>query len=128
MCNAFLSVVKTESLSKGVETYNICSGVATSAEDIVCIIQKLRKLNIQINEYADDIILAIYNISNIKKTIKVLEEWAEYADMKFNKEKTKILLHTKMVTFKNETKILGMEKVTHTKALGAILDSNLNNA
>mgnify|MGYP003685863017 FL=1 len=49
VCNAFLSVVKTESLSKGVETYNICSGVATSAEDIVHIIQKLRKLNIQIN-------------------------------------------------------------------------------
>jgi GDP-4-dehydro-6-deoxy-D-mannose reductase len=48
VCNAFLKIVEKDDLLNGVETFNICTGVASSAEDIIIIIEKLKKIQIKI--------------------------------------------------------------------------------
>ncbi len=48
VCNAFLKVVKSENLVNNVNIFNICTGVPSSAENIVSIIEKIGKIDINI--------------------------------------------------------------------------------
>lgn len=49
VCNAFLKIVEKDVFFAGAETYNICTGVPSSARDIVSVIEKLKKIQIKIN-------------------------------------------------------------------------------
>ena len=44
--------------------------------------------------YADDIVLAFHCKRDIKRAIKLIEDWASDYRMSFNQNKTKLLFHT----------------------------------
>ena len=45
--------------------------------------------------YADDVTIAVVYKNQIKKVLKEVEEWAKDFDMRFNKNKSVIMIHKK---------------------------------
>ena len=45
--------------------------------------------------YADDVTIAVTYKGHIKKALKEVEDWAKAFDMKFNKNKSVIMIHKK---------------------------------
>ena len=65
------------------------------------LINKIDNLGFFIIAYADDITIAVINNKDIKNTTKEVENWAKEYEMKFNKEKSVIIIHKKQGKYKN---------------------------
>ena len=68
--------------------------------------------------YADDVTIAVTYKNQIKKVLKEVEEWAKAFDMKFNKNKSVIMIHKKATRFGDVDEIQNIKKVEDTKVLG----------
>ena len=58
------------------------------------LIEKIDKLKIFMIAYADDIVIAQTSKIAIRKALKIINEWADEYEMKFNKNKSTLVFHT----------------------------------
>ena len=81
-------------------------------------ITKLDNLKYFIIAYADDITIAAIEHDQITNILEEVESWAEEYEMKFNKNKSVIIMHRKSNRYAEEEYIEGLKKVKSTKVLG----------
>ena len=82
------------------------------------LINKLDNLKYFIIAYADDITIAVIEHDHIIMLLEEVDSWADEYNMKFNKNKSVIIMHRKPNRYKDEDTIEGLKKVLNTKVLG----------
>ena len=55
--------------------------------------------------YADDVTIAVVYKNQIKKVLIEVEQWAKNYDMRFNKNKSVIMIHKKATRYENVEEI-----------------------
>ena len=68
--------------------------------------------------YADDVTIAVIYKNQVKKVLREVEEWAKDYEMRFNKNKSVIMIHKKATIFEDVEEIQSLKKVEETKVLG----------
>ena len=68
--------------------------------------------------YADDVTIAVIYKNQVKKVLREVEEWAKDYEMRFNKNKSVIMIHKKATRFEDVEEIQSLKKVEETKVLG----------
>ena len=82
------------------------------------LIKKIDNLKYFIIAYADDVTIAVVYDRQIKKVLQEVEQWAQNYEMKFNKNKSVIMIHKKANNYEDLNEICGIRKVENTKVLG----------
>ena len=86
------------------------------------LINRIDNLKYFIIAYADDVTIAVIYEAHIKKALDEIEEWAKTYDMKFNKNKSVILIHKKINRYDDEEYIKGLKHVEETRVLGYMMN------
>ena len=97
------------------------------------LMQKLKKEGMDIFAYADDLVITQNGKIKMKKTTKIIEEWARNVEMQINKKKSAIMYIRKNKRGKKmiekfeeqENNIHGYPLVREYKYLGIIFDETL---
>ena len=92
------------------------------------LIEKLEAAGFTVLAFADDLSVIGINEENLRKAIKICEEWSEENEMQINKKKSGILLHNKKnipQRVSKEEKILGIPLCISYKYLGVHIDLSL---
>ena len=82
----------------------------------------------EIFAYADDLAVNNYGEEQMKKTIKIIEQWVEKNDMKINKKKSGIIFHKKKKSGKKQLhkkEIEGFPVIGEYKYLGIWIDETM---
>ncbi len=69
------------------------------------LIEKIDNLKFFIIAYADDVTIAVIYDRQIKQVLNEVESWAKKYEMKFNKNKSVIMIHKKANRYEEEEEI-----------------------